>query len=261
MKTQTTRIDSEELTKLLKIPMTCISKDETRYTYNGSLIEADVHGLRAISTDGHRLMMVELPNRTKFRLPKDTIIHRDSIRDLLKTFKKSDYVDIESKENSLKFTNGNGEFNAGLIEGTFPKYNQCIPDTNGYVIKIEKSVLHDALKNFQEQAKALDLPWKRDGHARRQSDQNPIVVFNGEEGKLKLEIFNSDYQDIESIEVETDVCGWSGKIGLSLKYLLDFVKVVPNEVLVIGLKDPVSPARIDFLDWQGTLVLMPVRIS
>ena len=130
------------------------------------------------------------------------------------------------------------------MQGQFPKYNQLIPQTFPKEAKVDKGSLIAALERVAVMV----------------NEKNSIVKFEFEEGALKLsgdspEAGNS--QDIIDIRYSGELLA----IAFNYKFVLEFLKIVESDEIVIQLNTPLSATVFaPSSDEDYIYLVMPVQL-
>ena len=112
-------------TNELKALLLCAAKNDVRYYLNSIHFESTPGGIIAASTDGHRLLCINLPSEQAEGI--NALIPRALIEAAVKTKAATIDISIEGDQVSLVSL---GLYNIGkLTEGVFPDYRRVIPNT------------------------------------------------------------------------------------------------------------------------------------
>lgn len=129
-----------------------------------------------------------------------------------------------------------------LIEGVYPDVSQIIPESwDTRVVVPTKELLRalKVLKPFAFEVVSLDV--KEDGIR--------LVPITTEES-------------FADCEIDADVTGERLKIGLNIKFLLDVLKVVPSETVVLEMGKSSSPVLVKPDGVEGfTHIIMPAQLT
>ena len=113
-------------TNELKALLICAAKNDARYYLNGVHFESTQAGYIAASTDGHRLLCLNLPHEAP-ELNFKGLIPRALIEAAIKTKAATIDISIEGDQVSLVSL---GLYNIGkLAEGVFPDFRRVIPQS------------------------------------------------------------------------------------------------------------------------------------
>jgi len=251
-------IDPISFLKALKSTVFASSNDESKQLLTGVNFTFKETYLESASTDGHRLAVTLIGNEEYIK-NKDNFSSSEG--DLSVTIPTRSLREIEkllslrSSENSIKLFYDKGQvvfissdqiITTRTLEGTYPNYSQLIPDTFSKILNFNTKQLIDALERIAVLA-----------------DQQSSVVkikFNNKD----LASISADAQDIgnanESIPVSYS--GSDFDIAFNVKYLLEGLKVIASENVLLKCNLPTTPAVFvpeDNLN-SFTYLVMPVQV-
>lgn len=224
-----------------------ISSDETRSNLNGAYCQEMGDGkMRMVTTDGHRLSLVER-EIGNLGLIKGVIIPRKGLVELRRLVDDTEdgSVAIGFANNMAFVTKGNVELFVRLIEGEFPDYSKVIPEDSTSQAKVDQGGLLKALRRVSLLS----------------SDRYRGIKLELKEDQLAISANNPDLGEaIEEVEVEYQ--GQSLTIGYNARYLLDVLGVLGQEDSVdLQFKDEQSPTVMRKEGDDSFLyVVMPMRL-
>lgn len=238
-------LGAQLLHELIGHTLFSVANDDPRIFLNGVNVETPEGKVRMVSTDGHRLSLIEREVEG-LTLQAPVIIPRKGLVELRKL------LDEGGEALELAFTASNGFFRREglllvmrLIEGEFPDYNMVIPQMAEMTVEVSKAAFSDALRRM----------------AILSSERSYGVRFNLSTGLLRIE--SSDPEKGEGRE-SVDV-GYEGRelsIGFNAKYFQDALAVIEGEAVRLDLTDELSPCVVrDAADAGFLCVIMPVRIN
>jgi len=242
-------IDSIALIRLLDKTSFAMSLEETRYYLNGIYLHAikedNIHKLRTVATDGHRLSRVDM------NLPEGAdgipgvIIPRKTILEIRKILEDhTGNINLSLSETKIRLSFNNVILTSKLLDGTFPDYSRVIPEQNDKLVTIPNQSISEAVDRVSTVS----------------TDKTRAIKININKGNLVISATNpdkgsaSEYVDIvyEGDEVE---------IGFNSKYVLDVARQIKGNEIIIKLSDSVSPTLVyDKDDKEVLFVLMPMRV-
>jgi DNA polymerase-3 subunit beta len=246
---RTVPIPATVLSAMIERTMYAASVDETRYNLNGVYFEVlgDSGEIRLVSTDGHRLALVDHEIEGDVSaLASGVIIPRKGLGELKRLVDEDDADDIE-----LAFANNSGLARRGdvtlvmrLIEGEFPNYNQVIPKDLSRHLILATDALVQALRRV----------------ALLSSERSRAVKFELTEGQLVISSSNPDLGDARE-ELDVDYGGDELTVGFNARYMLDAIGSIQSKEVRLSFQDDLSPSRITPPTDEKTLaVVMPMRI-
>src|SRR3989304_1379202 len=240
------KFEPSQLKDMVRKTIFSISSDETRYTLNGTLLEAEGNTVKLVSTDGHRLSYIKNENPKIVEKKINVIIPQKTTSELLKLV-EDDNEDVlfSIYENHAVFKKKNFVLVSRVIDGQFPNYEVVLPKNNDKRVILNKDVLIHALKRVSLLS----------------DEKSKMVKFNIEKDNIEL---ISDTAGIgeakEKIDVKYDGEGLS--IGLNARYLLDIMSAVESDEIFFDIKDPVSPTLFMPMNNENyKCVIMPMRLQ
>jgi DNA polymerase III subunit beta len=229
-----------------------ISTEESRFTLNGALLLMRPEGLTMVATDGHRLAYVQEPAELsgtvdqQFRalVPKKAMGELSKLADDAGPDGKAVFA---GDDNHLFFQVGHRLLITRKLTGNFPDYERVLPKDHALSAKLQKDEIRSAIERVAQ-------------FADERSRAIRVQFSNGE-----VRVFSSSVEMGESEEtVTSEYQGPDLEIGFNAQYLLDFLRVIPQNAVSFELKDQKSagemrPAGEGIAD-QYRYVVMPMRI-
>jgi len=224
-----------------------VSADETRYNLTGVYCEPikAPQGLRMVSTDGHRLSVIERPMAELPTMKKGVIIPKKGVIELRRLLDDGDGGGrLGFVENSAVFEKDGLTLTMQLLEGQFPDYQQVIPVSFNKKVVVSRQRFLDALKRT-----SLLSPDKAQG----------VRVDLGP-GVLALSANNPDMGEARE-EIEVDYNNEGLKIGFNFRYVIEVLQVLDEEMVELQLTDPLSPGVVVPVGREGyRAIVMPMRL-
>ena len=241
-------INKEVLKEMVDKTSFAVSMDETRYNINGFLLEKEGQKIRMVTTDGHRLALVEKIDDLGFGAQenKSVLLPRKGmmeIRKLLEEECKSNFK-INITEKSAAMKKDDTLINIRLLEGEFPDYKKVIPENNDKTVMVNRNGLLASLKRVSILS----------------ADKIKGVNFKFSKNTLNLNSSNPDIGDateeISTKYTETDV-----EIAFNASYMIDMLEAIEDESVEIRLKDSLSPGILSSSKTGDyTYIIMPMRL-
>jgi DNA polymerase-3 subunit beta len=239
------RFDPQTLKEMVDKTSFAVSTDETRYNINGFLLEKEDSLIRMVTTDGHRLAMIEKESEGIPGEKKGVILPRKGVNELRRLLEeKEDTFYLGITKNNATMKKDSTVINIRLIEGEFPDYKQVVPKDNDQEVLANRETLLGSLKRVSILA----------------SDKIRGVKFGLEKGKMVLSSSSPEMGDAME-ELEVDYKGSSMEIAFNAKYFIDVLEAIDEEAVQLILKDQLSPCilRPKNVD-DYTYVVMPMRL-
>ncbi|MGE5179220.1 MAG: DNA polymerase III subunit beta [Bacteroidota bacterium] len=250
-------VDAKQLERMIRRTIYAVSTDETRPALNGALLQIAEGEIRLVATDGHRLARATLkhPGAVKGALKGDVIVPLKALHHIQRLVTEgADPVHIELSKNHARFTVGQTSLTTKLIEGPFPNYEQVLPKNNNKHLHVKTGDLAASLDRVSVFSDSLT----------RQ------VKFSLERNRLSLIVQTPDQGEAtEALDVRYDAEDL--EIGYNAGYLLDILRTVDAEEVIMQLNTPVTAGLLvpaPPADGKGTPALegllclvMPLRLA
>lgn len=223
-----------------------ISSDDNRPVFTGILMEIENGSIRLIATDTHRLAYRsgKIKNMD-LDLAKSVIIPGKTLNELTRIMNSdSEELKIAFGENQIVFEMPGIRLISRLIEGQFPNYKQVIPQGCKTKIKIKTKELLEATERASLLAK----------------EGANVIKLNINSEKM---IINSNSPEIGKIEeqINIEMEGEEAQIAFNSKYLIDVLKVIDVDEILLELTGSLSPGIIKPLEGEDYVYLiLPIRI-
>lgn len=232
------------LKNMIKGTSFAISQDETRPILQGILFEVKDSYLNLVALDGYRLAikkeLIESENTISSVIPGKTL---NEVAKILED--SEDVVDITFTTNHILFNLGVTKVISRLLEGEFIKYNSLLPQEYKGVITVNRQELQNGIERASLMAKEgntnlIKFDIKGD---------TLIITSNSQLGKVREEVSIT----LQGEEIE---------IAFNSKYLLDVLKSMDEDDVILELTSSVSPCVIKNKDLKNSKYLvLPVRLA
>jgi DNA polymerase-3 subunit beta len=244
------RLDAEALIKGLRATLFASSGDEAKQLLTGVHLGLDANGLECAATDGHRLAVLRLQNGADAPADQlDVTVPARSLRELerlLSSRGASDPVSLFCDRGQVVFLWADQVLTSRSLDGAYPNYRQLIPETFGRAIQLERRALIAALERVAVLA---------DQH-------NNVVKLSADPAEGQLQI-SADVQDVGSgsESLPASISGEAIQIAFNVRYLLDGLKAIGGDQVVLRCNGPTTPAVLTPVDdGRFTYLVMPVQI-
>ena len=238
-----------------------VSKDETRYTLNGVLLEVQGRRLRLVATDGHRLARFEgmLPPGSECDAGEEPLQAIVPVRLLNEGVrlggKLGGSVTFELYEKAAGVrVNGSIRIWSGLIEGQYPAYEGVLPSEYTGTVSVPKGALCNAVSRLA----ALSKGRRQAGAALSVEDSRLVIRLNGDAGDGIAAV---ERLSTAGIEGTVPVC------GLRVGYLSEALARLPDvSWVMLRFSDdqgesPVAIQGPESSDAGLLAVIMPYRLA
>jgi DNA polymerase-3 subunit beta len=248
-------IEGDVLARLVARSGYAASTDATRPQLSGVLVQGNERQLTFVATDGHRLARASRKGGFGGLAKDGIIVPNRALTAVSRTAEEATSpveVEIAGSRNQAAFSAPVGDYRVQilvrLLQGPYPNYEQVIPKNNPRELTV----------NRQELAEAVDIVASHADNVTRQ------VRFSLSEGKLGVS--SATELGAGSHEVAAEFHGEAMEIGYNANYLLDLLKSMSGEKVVMrlgtalgaGVVEPVG--GLEEADEDLLCLIMPLRL-
>lgn len=252
----TLTLDGDSLSRMVERTAYATSEEPARPQLNGVFVHGSDKHLAFVATDGHRLAR-STRDGSFGDVTKDGVIVPGRVFATVSKFAQEATSPVEIRiadgRNHAGFTTQVGEYRvqvfARLIEGPYPNYEQVIPKDNPRELIVARTDLIEAVDIVAS-------------HADTSTQQ---IRFSLRGGKFSVSSATADFGAGEqSVEAEYD--GEDMEIGYNAKYLLQILRSIPTERVVVRLKTALSAGIVEPVgatpqaDEKLLCLIMPLRL-
>ena len=249
------------LLKALKMTLFSSSNDESKQLLTGVNFKFKKQNLESAATDGHRLAVVLSNDEDQDINNLNIESNNSSIDDFSVTIPTRSLREIEKlvsvkttdekiklfyDKGQVVFISSNQIITTRTLEGNYPNYSQLIPDSFSKEFKFETRGLIDSLERIAVLA----------------DQQSSVVKIKFDEDNFAF--ISADAQDIGNANESLPVSftGEKIEIAFNVKYLLEGLRVISSEYVLLKCNNPTTPAILVPEDnkLSFTYLVMPVQI-
>ncbi len=230
-----------DLKELVSKVTFCCATDESRPILKGCLLEAKEGKLYATALDGLRMASgyVQTTDGGDMKI----VCPARTLTEISRMLEGDELLKIYADKNRLSVSVNDTVITSRLYAGEFVKKENIYPVAFASTAHVQKSELMHSI----ERAGVLT-----------RGDKNNLVIFDIKSGKIVINA-NSDMGKIEET-VSTELEGKELKIAMNGKFLLDAVKALTEENIVLSFNMPNSPFTIENAeDKRFQYLVMPMR--
>jgi len=224
-----------------------ITQDESRYALSGAKFLLRKKGIRMVTTDGHRLALIDNKSVTGSKeldclIPKKTLAAVSSL-----AAAHEGAVGISVDENHIYFEIGARTLTSRLLAGQFPNYEMILPKGNDHKVRFECAELLQTVRRVSvmadERSRAICLEFK----------PKKLRVFSeGDEQGAAEETLDIAYEGAPVI------------IGLNASYLSEYLSVVGSGAVSFEFKsarDVVQILPVGEAGYNSFALIMPMNLG
>jgi len=226
-----------------------ISNDETRLFLNGLYFQTIEGRLRVVSTDGHRLALIDSIDIDESieELVNGVIIPKKGIFELKKIIETTDHLNIKlSFDETFLYVHidSNIHLSIRLISREFPKYQTVIPNDTKYKLVLDTKEFLNAVKRIKIMS----------------SDKSNAVKLILDNDNVTIEA-NHPTLGKASETINGNFNGDKMEIGFNAKYLLDALLTFDTNEVNLELINEMKPIIINSDEISNYLsIIMPLKI-
>ncbi|MGD0828012.1 MAG: DNA polymerase III subunit beta [Desulfobaccales bacterium] len=249
-------VESHMVKEMIEKTIFSVSADDLQYHLSSIFWERlEVETgflLRLISTDGHRLTLIErpLPGSEHLSIEKGILIPRKGMAEVIRFLAEEEKVSLGLSTQSLALrADDHYLFIRLLLDKKFPEYRRIIPETFAYRFAVNRREFHEAIKRISllssERFKGVVL--------KLSSDQMEVSFSNPEVG---------EGQELVPLFMEAgDPAGLPLEVGFNARYFLEPLNAMESEMAILEFNDKDRPCRlVDQGDPHYFSIIMPMSL-
>ena len=238
-------IPIELIRKMFKYTRNSMTKDDARYVFNGTYMKFENDKLTCVTTDGRRLSLIHENISIDLETKEEIILPYKTVNELIKLLEKCEKMSIayDNSDQRFYFKTENTVLSSKIIDGSFPDYNQVIPDNIKQKITINKNDFENSIRQVAvmgvDPTRKISLDF----------NSNSLVVSSSTPDFGEAE-------DILPIKYE----GEAIKIAFNSYYIRDVLKIIEDETIIIGISSSSSPMLIEEEKYKNFIaIIMPMN--
>jgi len=245
---------AEDMKGILEQTTFAVSHDELRPALTGLLLQIKANEMRAVSTDGHRLVkLVKSGLEGPATADIEVIVPLRSLN-LLSRHLTADgvqKVDLFLAPNRVVFDTGQLIITSKVVEGKFPAYDAVIPKDNPHRLRVN-------VEKFSAAAKRVSI-------FANQINRLVVLHLSADAMKISAEDPESGRRAQEELEAQFESSEASFEIGYNANYLLESLRHVVGEEVEMRLGTPTSAGILHPAEKREgedlLMLLMPIRLQ
>lgn len=244
-------ISSDILNQILDSVIFSMSTDHTRWNINALKFEISELGYRVVSTDGHRLSVIDKSvdmekydhhEVTEFLVPRKGAL---ALKKLVKGA-KSENVSISMGEKNLFYSLTKDTLTMMPVSADYPDYKQVIPENakDSIYIKLDRKLFADSIKRMGILS----------------SGDHVGVKFMLNDDEFTLLCADSGNGDAKET-IEGEFIGSNLSVAFNCKYLNEYLNITNTEMIEFTILDSRSPGVFKAVGYEGyTHYIMPMML-
>ncbi len=238
-------LKGELLKSLINQTVFAISTQELRPLLTGVNVTIAGNLLVFIATDSYRLAKktIELPHSIDTDI--NIVIPGKNLLELEKIITDDEMVEMHIFNNKVLFKYKNIKFQTNLLSGQYPNTSNLIPNEFGMEVKLNKDDFSSSVDRAALLIQGKDKNIIRMSIAKQEMT---ITSFASESGKLE-----------EKLQIDTDE-GATIDISFSAKYMLEALKTIKDENMVLLLTNDIKPIIVKSVEDESLIqLILPIK--
>jgi DNA polymerase III subunit beta len=236
------QLEPDRLLYMLEKTLFASSNDDSRFNLNGVLLEKNESKTRFVSTDGHRLALIEedasIAPEPRVIAPKKGLTE---LKRLLEGLKEQVGVGFEQK-NLLVKAEGL-MMSIRLVDGDYPDYRRVLPKPTDCIAKADRISFLKCIKRM----------------AVFTSERNKGVNIEISKGKIELSAHHPDFGTAKD-ELDVEYEGPSVGVIINAFYLMEALGVIDTELVFLEFHEDGAPVVLKpDADKNYFNLVMPMR--
>jgi DNA polymerase-3 subunit beta len=234
-------IDGETFLEMIEKVSFAISVDETRYILTGMHISGKDGSMVVVGTDGFRMAFYQksIDGMKSF---KGITIPKRSLSELERIIDEGEKVSMTIEEKHVQISTKNIVVVSRVIEGSFPDYENVIPQANENTVQLNKESFMKGLKKVSSII-----------------GRSEPIKMSLTKGKLELEA-ESDIGRAKEI-IDIDYSGDNIAMNFNVRFVMDVVSHMEGNTIIVSA--PTAYGAVLFKEENNDYyknIVMPIRI-
>ncbi|MEP0821859.1 MAG: DNA polymerase III subunit beta [Ignavibacterium sp.] len=241
-------LDGSMLRRVISRTNFSVSTDELRPAMTGVLFQAQPQGIRAVATDGHRLVRFSVKGVKQAQLRRDIIIPAKALNLAVRTAEEAEST-ILVDTTHVQFLFGTTTLTSRLIEEHYPNYESVIPLDNTKIVTVNRETLLASVRRV----------------ALYSSTTTHQIRFSIKGNEMRIAAEDLDFGGEAREKVACKYSGDEIEIGFNSLYVIDMLSHMDADEISFKLSTPVRAAIMTPATQKENedllMLVMPVRLN
>ena len=234
-------IDGATFLEMIEKVSFAISLDETRYILTGMHISGKDGSMVVVGTDGFRMAFYQkqIEGMKSF---KGITIPKRSLSEMERVIDEGEKVIMTIEEKHVQINTKNIVVVSRVIEGSFPDYENVIPQSNDNVIRLDKDSFIRSLKRVSSII-----------------GRSEPIKMSLTKGKLEMEA-ESDIGRAKEV-IDVDYNGENTTMNFNVRFVMDVISHIEGNTVIMSV--PTTYGAVLFKEENNDFyknIVMPIRI-
>jgi len=231
-------LESTLLREMIDKTSFSVSGDDLQYHLSGIFwerLETDgLYHLRLVSTDGHRLTLIQrpFPESENFPLDEGIIVPRKGVVEITRLLSEEEKVHLALTRKSLALKADDKYLFIRLLEKKFPDYRRIIPARFAFRFALNRKELLEVVRRISLLS----------------TERFKGVVFNLGADMLEATFSNPEVgegREVMPLTLEDgEESGLPLRVAFNARYLMEPLNAMESAVVLLGINDPETPCKL-----------------
>jgi len=240
--------DGGVLKRILSRTIFAVSNDELRPAMTGVLFEVGEKEIRAVSTDGHRLVRFTSRGITARKQQSNIIIPSKALNLIVRTAEETQ-TKMSMSQTHVQFSFGNTTLTSKLIQEKYPNYESVIPIDNEKTLTVHRDTVLNAVRRV----------------ALYSSSTTHQVRFTLKKGEVRIAAEDIDFGGEAREKISCSYEADEMEIGFNSTYIIDVLTHIDSEEVTFRLNRAERAAIVvpatQKENEELLMIVMPVRLN
>jgi DNA polymerase III subunit beta len=248
-------VDSPLLREMIDKTIFSVSADDLQYHLSGIFWERqetpEGYQLRMVSTDGHRLTLIQrpLPASQHFAIEEGILIPRKGVAEISRLLAEEDKVGLGLSKKSLALQADSKYLFIRLLEKKFPEYRRIIPESFSFRFALSRQTLYETIRRI-----SLLSTERFRGVVLTMGQETLEVTFHNPEVGEGREVIPLTMEEGDASELPI-------QIGFNARYFLEPLSVMTEDTVFLEMNDKDRPCRlVQQEDPNYFAIIMPMSL-
>ncbi len=241
-------LSGDLLRRMINRMIFAVSTDELRPAMTGMLLQVRETELRAVVTDGHRLVRINYTGIGKMKLKKDIIVPAKAMSLVSRSAEEGENT-MAVDTTHVQFTFGNTTLTSRVIEEAYPNYEAVIPLDNDKKLTVSRDLLLAAVRRV----------------ALYSSSTTHQIRCTLKKNELRVSAEDMDFGGEAKEKVVCDYSAEDMEIGFNSTYLIDILSHIDSDEVEFRLSSAVRAAIVTPAKQKPNedllMLVMPMRLN
>ncbi|GAX61676.1 DNA polymerase III beta subunit [Candidatus Scalindua japonica] len=238
-------IDKNVLLDMIKKTAFIILGDRTKHGTSGIFLDISDNQIKMVTNDGRRLSEVKKKINNPHSISKNCIIPIKGILQMQRIAgeQEEDLIKLRIEEKRIFIKTKHSTLCSQLLEGQYPKYEEVIPTNLDKKIYMDRNQFSSAIRRVSIMT----------------TEEYKLLRFKFSGEILEIRCLSPDVGESKT-EIPIEYSGEDMEIGLNPEFLLDYLKNVDCDRILLELKDQGTAGKLKV----GTgciYVVMPMSLG